>query len=455
MSITPSSDKSVREAYSADASGLHLVPELVGRPESVEEIVEIVRQATADRTPITCAGAQTSTTAASITDKGMLLSLRSLDRISAIDEETKTIRVEPGALVGEIKRTAAAAGLLFAPDPTSEEESTIGGAIACNASGARTFKYGATRKHVQALKVVMASGEMMEFRRTNLEKNTVGYAFAHDPIDWFIGSEGTLGIVVEAELALLPLPTHVVGLAVFFGTEEAALSFVVAARESRTVTPRCIEYFDDQAIGIARAAAHGEMLPDGAKAMIYVEEEVRDDLDSTLGEWSDLIQSTVTDFEPLVFDGEARLREARQIRHSIPSTMNERGTRHSNAGGRKVSTDWAVPYRKVAEAIRIARELAAEHEIGQAVIYGHAGNGHPHQNFIARDMRELATIEVVVEQTLRHVLALGGTVAAEHGIGKIKRRWLPLQMNGLQIAMMTAVKRELDPFGILAPGNIL
>jgi FAD/FMN-containing dehydrogenase len=455
VSITPSSDKSVREAYSADASGLHLVPELVGRPESVEEVVEIVRQATADRTPITCAGAQTSTTAASITDKGMLLSLRSLDRISAIDEETKTIRVEPGALVGEIKRTAAAAGLLFAPDPTSEEESTIGGAIACNASGARTFKYGATRKHVQALKVVMASGEMMEFRRTNLEKNTVGYAFAHDPIDWFIGSEGTLGIVVEAELALLPLPTHVVGLAVFFGTEEAALSFVVAARESRTVTPRCIEYFDDQAIGIARAAAHGEMLPDGAKAMVYVEEEVRDDLDSTLGEWSDLIQSTVTDFDPLVFDGEARLREARQIRHSIPSTMNERGTKYSGAGGRKVSTDWAVPYRKVAEAIRIARELAVEHQIGQAVIYGHAGNGHPHQNFIARDVRELATIEVVVEQTLRHVLALGGTVAAEHGIGKIKRRWLPLQMNGLQIAMMTAVKRELDPFGILAPGNIL
>ena len=455
MSVTPSSDKSVREAYSADASGLHLVPEVVGRPESVDEVVEIVRQAMTDRTPITCAGAQTSTTAASISDRGMILSLRSLDRISAIDEEARTVRVEPGALVGEIKRTAAAAGLLFAPDPTSEEESTIGGAIACNASGARTFKYGATRKHVQALKVVMASGEAMEFRRTNLEKNTVGYAFAHDPIDWFIGSEGTLGIVVEAELALMPLPAHVVGLAVFFNTEEAALSFVVAARESRTVAPRCIEYFDDQAIGIARTSAHGEILPAGAMAMVYVEEEVGDDLDSTLGEWSDLIESIVTDFDPLVFDGEARLKEARQIRHSIPSTMNERGTRHRDAGGRKVSTDWAVPYRKVAEAIQTARGLAAENGIEQAVIYGHAGNGHPHQNFIARDARELATIEVVVEQTLRHVLALGGTVAAEHGIGKIKRRWLPLQMNGLQIAMMTAVKRELDPLGILAPGNIL
>jgi FAD/FMN-containing dehydrogenase len=364
--------------------------------------------------------------------------------------------VEPGALVGGIKKTAAAAGLLFAPDPTSEEESTIGGAIACNASGARTFKYGATRRHVQALKVIMASGELMEFRRTNLEKNTVGYAFAHDPIDWFIGSEGTLGIVVEAELALLPLPARVVGLAVFFAMEEDALKFVVSARESRSVAPRCIEYFDKKAVEIASATASGGTLPSGAGAMVYVEEEVADDdLDATLGRWGEVIEAATTDFESLVFDGEARLREARKIRHSVPSTMNERGGRYREAGGRKVSTDWAVPYRALAEAIRIARELAAERGIEQAVMYGHAGNGHPHQNFIARDTKELTTIEEVVEKTLKQVLALGGTVAAEHGIGKIKRRWLPLQMNRLQIAMMTAVKRELDPLGILAPGNIL
>lgn len=455
MTVSLSSDKAVREAYEADASGLHLVPELVARPESAAEIIELVRQAATDQTAITCAGAQTSTTAASITDEGMLLSLRSLDHISAIDERARTVTVGAGALVGEIKRVAAASGLLFAPDPTSEEESTIGGAIACNASGARTFKYGATRKHVQGLKVVLASGELAEFRRTNLEKNTVGYAFAHDPIDWFIGSEGTLGIIVEAELALLPLPTHVVGLALFFGAELEALRFVVEIRESRTVSPRCIEYFDDQAIDIARVTAAGGIMPDGAAAMVYVEEEISDDLDSTLGKWGDVIDSFASDFDPLVFDGEARLREARRIRHSVPSTMNDRGGRYREAGGRKVSTDWAVPYNKLAEAIRNARALAAERRIEQAVIYGHAGNGHPHQNFIARSAQELATIEEIVEQTLRQVLALGGTVAAEHGIGKIKRKWLPLQMNPLQIAMMTAVKRELDPLGILAPGNIL
>jgi FAD/FMN-containing dehydrogenase len=454
VSIGLSSDKSVRDAYEADASGLHLVPDLVARPESVDDVIEVVRKAASDRTPITCAGAQTSTTGASITDKGILLSLLSLDRISPPDEKGRTINVEPGALVGEIKRTAAAAGLLFAPDPTSEEESTIGGAIACNASGARTFKYGATRRHVRALKVVMASGELIEFRRPDLEKNTVGYAFAHDPIDWFIGSEGTLGIIVEAELSLLPLPHHVVGLAVLFRAERDALNFVIAARESPRLSARCIEYFDGPAIEIARSASAG-LIPPDATGMVYVEEEISDELDSTLVRWIELIETMGADFEPLVFDGEARLREARRIRHSIPTTMNERGNSFRNSGGRKVSTDWAVPYRRLPEAIETARSLVSEAGIDEPVIYGHAGNGHPHQNFVARDARELAAIEAVVEETLRRVLALGGTVAAEHGIGKIKRRWLPLQMNALQISMMTAVKTALDPLGLLAPGNIL
>ena len=143
------------------------------------------------------------------------------------------------------------------------------------------------------------------------------------------------------------------------------------------------------------------------------------------------------------------------MRHSVPATMNERGGRHLPAGGRKVSTDWAVPYARLGEAIQAARSIAADNDVQQPVIYGHAGNGHPHQNFVAQNREELSTIEKAVEQTLRTVLGLGGTVAAEHGIGKLKRRWLPLQMNALQIAMMAAVKRELDPHGLLAPGNIL
>lgn len=454
MTIELLSDKGVRHAYEADASGLRLLPDFVARPASAKEVVEVMRRARMDKIPVTCAGAQSSTTAASITDRGILLSLRGLDTISDVDEGARTIRVGPGAFVADVKRRAAAAGLLFPPDPTSEEESTVGGAISCNASGARTYKYGATRRYVQALTVVMASGELKEFRRPNLEKNTVGYAFAHDPIDWFIGSEGTLGIVVGAELSLLPLPAEVVGLALFFGAEDEALRFVIAARENRDVSPRCIEYFDDLALEIARESPTGSALPSNAKGMVYVEEEITDEADAALGRWAEFVGES-SEIEPLVFQGEAKLREARQFRHSIPATMNERGGRHRQAGGRKVSTDWAVPYRRLPEAVASARGFARDAGIAQPVIYGHAGNGHPHQNFIARDSSELSTIEGVVEQTLERVLSFGGTVAAEHGIGKIKRRWLPLQMNALQIAMMTAVKNELDPQRLLAPGNIL
>ena len=455
MSTGISSDRSVREAYETDASGLHLLPDLVARPETIDDVVEVVKRAATDRMPVTCAGAQTSTTAASITDKGLLLSLRGLASIGDVDTAARSIRVGPGALLGEIKRATAAAGLLFAPDPTSEEESTIGGAIACNASGARTYKYGATRKHVRALRVVLANGDIAEFRRTELEKNTVGYAFAHDPIDWFIGSEGTLGIIVEAELSLLPLPARVVGLAIPFQAESDALDFVITARESSRVVPRCIEFFDSLALEIARQSEETVRWPEGSSAMVYVEEEISADLDEALGSWIELLEGTPTAMEPLVFDGEARLRLARRFRHSVPATMNERGGKLRGAGGRKLSTDWAVPYRKLGNAITSARELATSRGIEQPVIYGHAGNGHPHQNFLARDPREVTTIEEVIEETLRVVLSLGGTVAAEHGIGKIKRRWLPLQMNPLQVSMMTAVKRELDPLGILAPGNIL
>jgi FAD/FMN-containing dehydrogenase len=124
------------------------------------------------------------------------------------------------------------------------------------------------------------------------------------------------------------------------------------------------------------------------------------------------------------------------------------------AGGRKLSTDWAVPYRRLPDAIVEARSLADRAGIEQAVIYGHAGSGHPHQNFVARDAAEREAVEHVIEATLHHVVSIGGTVSAEHGIGKLKRRWLPLQATRAQLGVMRAVKRELDPEGILAPGNI-
>jgi FAD/FMN-containing dehydrogenase len=359
-------------------------------------------------------------------------------------------------IVADLKRACAAEGLLLPLDPTSEEECTVGGAVACNASGARSLRYGATRPHVRALTVALADGSIVELRRPSLEKNTVGYALAHDPVDWFVGSEGTLGVVVEVELGLLPLPEQVIGLAIPFATEQDALAFIVAARESRSVHPRCLEFFDRRALAIAREAESTPGWAQDADAFVYVEEVAPQGSAPALDEWLELAEQkgALTD-DVNVYEGEASLREARRVRHAVPATMNERGSLRRPHGGRKVSTDWAVPYARLGEMLARARALADSAGIEQAVTYGHAGNGHPHQNFIAHDADELRRIESVVELTLREVIAMGGTVAAEHGIGKIKRKWLPLQMSALQVRAMQAVKRELDPAGILAPGNVL
>lgn len=457
-------DADVRRAYARDASGLELVPAAVARPTTIDEVEALLRECVTDRTPVTPAGAQSSTTGASITDRGLLLSLRSLSAIGEADTDSRTIRAGAGALVADVRRAAEAAGMLFTPDPTSEEESTIGGAIACNASGARSLRYGATRPHVRALTVLLANGETLELRRPTLEKNTVGYPMAHDPVDWFIGSEGTLGIVLDAELSLLPLPAMVLGLAIPFPLESDALAFVVAARRSTNVHPRCLEFFDVRAMRIVRLAEGAIGWAASAEAMVYVEEtgaEPGDEggagsLDAVLDAWLALSEAhRAMESEIRVYDSPSSLRDARRLRHSIPATMNERGANYRAAGGRKVSTDWAVPYPRLADALRTARAIADAHGVEQAVAYGHAGNGHPHQNFIARDADELRRIETVVEATLREVLAMGGTVAAEHGIGKLKRRWLPMQATATQLRMMRAIKAELDPLGLLAPGNVL
>jgi glycolate oxidase len=455
MTISITTDLAIRTAYETDASGLHLTPDAVARPSTVEEVVEILRMASRNGSAVTMAGGQTSTTGASITDKGILLSMRGLDRIIDVDVSARTARVQPGIFVGDLKRAVAEEGLLFAPDPTSEDECTVGGAIACNASGARTYRYGATRQHVRSLRVALVSGEIIEVKRSLLEKNTVGYALAHDPIDWFIGSEGTLGVIVEAELALLPRPTGVVGIAIPFPSEQSALGFIVAARESLSVSPRCLEYFDHLAFAIARQADAGSHWGNDGDSMVYIEQIFENDLDDILNAWLELAEAHGARDDLRVYSSDAELRQARKIRHAIPATMNELGAQQWSAGGRKVSTDWAVPYRRLGEAITVAREIAQRHGVEQAVIYGHAGNGHPHQNFIAHNSTELEAIERVIEETLRYIISIGGTVAAEHGIGKLKRRWLPLQMSPLQIGVMRAVKKELDPNGILSPGNIL
>jgi glycolate oxidase len=195
-----------------------------------------------------------------------------------------------------------------------------------------------------------------------------------------------------------------------------------------------------------------------ATALVYLEQAVNaaDDTDAALDHWLALGESFGVDAADIAVYAEATaLRDARRFRHAVPAHMNERGSARRPHGGRKVSTDWAVPYRRLAEAIEGARRFADAHGVAQAVTYGHAGNGHPHQNFIASDPDELRKINGVVDETIKMVLGLGGTVAAEHGLGKLKRHWLRVQLTPAQLSVMQAIKNALDPLGLFAPGNVL
>src|SRR6185312_6076657 len=162
------------------------------------------------------------------------------------------------------------------------------------------------------------------------------------------------------------------------------------------------------------------------KSLVYLEQELDEtNADLLLDGWLALAESHGAASDDIdVYDDAAALRNARRFRHAVPTFMNERGAARRPYGGRKVSTDWAVPYPRLPDALDAARRAADAHGVSQAVSYGHAGNGHPHQNFIANDAEELWRINAVVDETIRHVLTLGGTVAAEHGLGKLKRHWL-------------------------------
>ncbi len=280
-------------------------------------------------------------------------------------------------------------------------------------------------------------------------------------MDWIVGSEGTLGVVVEAELSLVRRPEHEIGLAIPFAAESAALAFVVAAREASDgdapLRAQCLEFFDGAALSIARDHIGSPQWMDGAASIVYLEQELDGgDADALLDGWLALAESHgATAAEIAVYDDAAALRDARRFRHAVPAFMNEKGALRRAYGGRKVSTDWAVPYHKLQIALDAARAAADAHGVEHAVTYGHAGNGHPHQNFIARDGDELVKINAVVDQTIQNILTLGGTVAAEHGLGKLKRKWLQVQLSSTQLAVMHALKQTLDPRGMFAPGNVL
>jgi len=424
-----------------DASGYPGNAEQVFSPESEEQVVEILKRANAERIPITIMGALTGVTGGAAPEGGWGLSPAKLRKLEI--GHGKAI-AGPGTLLREVQSAAAASGQFYAPDPT-ENTSSIGGNIATNASGSRSFRYGATREHVLALRVALLDGRVIEVRRgepidfevpqlplPRTTKHSAGYRLAPgmDFVDLFIGNEGTLGVVTQAELKLLPAPGEILGGVVFFLSDEAALDAV--DRWRGTPGLRMLEYLDDKSL---------RMMDMTHAAALLVEIEGDADLDLT-----DALES-----ESWFAISAADRERFRQFRHALPERVNARIRR---SGFMKLSTDYAVPLDKNREILDVYRSKLNKAVGDSFVIFGHIGDAHLHINTFSDSPEHFAAAKAVTTDLARDAVSVGGTVGAEHGLGKRKAHLLEIQYLPAEIEAMRAVKRRFDPDWILGRGTL-
>jgi D-lactate dehydrogenase (cytochrome) len=442
-------DPAILSGYLSDASNLKGHAELLFRPRSAEEVAEAVRFCQERAIPLTVTARRTSTTGAPVPQGGALLSTERLDRVIADDE------VEGGVLLGAYQAGIEARGRFFPPDPTSRNECSIGGAIACNASGARTFRYGPTRPWIEAVEIVTPTGEIRELtRETPLPapvplwnepavKTAAGWFPATNHLDLLIGSEGTLGVVTRARLRLIPLPAHVLGLFAYFPTREAMLGFVAGAKAvaGTPVEPRCIEYFDGRSLALIRGR-----LPDvpDADSAIFLEIEHADE-EPPLDAWFELLAAHDALLDAtLVASDDATRAKLHAVRHALPAGVNEIIARN---GVQKVGTDFAVPDVAFPEMLD-----AYDQPDMDTVCFGHIGNNHLHLNFLPKNAEELAEARRRYLALAKRAVALGGTVSAEHGIGRLKKAHLALMVAPEVVDGWRRLKREVDPNWILGRG---
>ena len=415
-----------------DASGYAGSPERILTPASESEVVAILAEASVAGIAVTAGGAWTGLTGGSVPASGWSLSLAKLNQIEV---HQGYALCGAGVLLRDLQIAAAGTKQFYAPDPT-ETSASLGGTIATNASGSRSFLYGSTRRHIRALRVVLMGGGVLDLHRGVVPpkpavKNTAGFCMDGEEIDWFIGSEGTLGVIVRAEVALLPVPESLFAGVVFFAKDEEALSVVDVWRGVPGL--RMLEYLDGPSL---RMMAD---VPGEAEAALLVECE---------GEgWYPDAGLDASWFAA----GTADRERFRRFRHSLPEAVNGVMRRR---GLKKLGSDFAVPVERNREMLAFCREHLEREFPGQFVIFGHIGDAHLHVNILPESQQEWNRAHDLMSVFARHAVELGGTVSAEHGLGKNKKHYLPLQYSGAEIDAMRALKTRFDPQWLLGPGTL-
>jgi glycolate oxidase len=436
------SDPDRLEPYARDESDLgRFPPDVAVLAVTTEEVREVLAVAARHRVPVVPVAARTGKSGGSLAlHGGIALSLERMNRILDIRPEDLTARVEPGVVTGALQAEVERHGLFYPPDPNSLDTCTIGGNIAENAGGPRALKYGVTREYVLGLTVVLPTGEVLRTGRRTI-KGVAGY----DLTALFVGSEGTLGVVTEATLKLLPRPAHVATALVCFAdvaTAARAVSRVLA----QGVVPRCLELIDDVSV---QAVAKGSpfRLPPGAGAALLVETD-GNDADQVLAEMARVAGAVQGEAagEVLVAQNEAQRRDIWETRKYLSVSLRQ-------LHPLKLSEDVAVPRSRIPEMVSRSREIGRRHGLLVAT-YGHAGDGNLHANVLFDREDERPRVEAAAAEILRAAVDLGGTITGEHGVGLAKRDFLECEQGAELVAVQRRLKAMFDPLGILNPGKI-
>jgi D-lactate dehydrogenase (cytochrome) len=481
------SDPAAIQGFLEDTSNLK-----IGRtpgvffPETFEEVAGLLRSAGPDRKRYTIAGNGTGTTGGRIPVGDYVIAMHRLNSIGSIvpvSENLASLRVQGGTLLEAIQAKVESEGWFYPPDPT-EKLCFIGSTIANNSSGARSLKYGPTRNHIRSITVALPQGDIIEiargqypvgesdtfslelpfagrisFRRPaysipETSKHNAGYFSkpGMDLIDLFIGSEGTLGIILEAELQLIRIPPKVIACLVYFIDIDSLFSFVGEAKKGAGgVRPRAIELFDEHSLSFLRESYPD--VPAGKKGAIYFEQETGDDEEvRDLEAWLNLMEScgAVSESSWVALDRDEQ-EKLRNFRHDLPALVNEWLSRQQES---KISTDMAVPDNRFRELFDLYRNTC-EREGFTYIIFGHIGNAHVHLNILPRNRDEFLRAKDLYRTFVSETLAMGGTLSAEHGIGKLKTEYLQEMYGEEGIREMARVKKVFDPYLVLNIGNII
>ncbi|MDP2599589.1 MAG: FAD-binding oxidoreductase [Deltaproteobacteria bacterium] len=446
------------EHYSQDTM-MQATPDAVLRARDVQEIKEVLQYCNAEKIPVTFCGSQTSMTGASVAGEGLLVSTEKLEKIHDIGTlyGCHYATAEPGIIISDLKKKAAEEGFFYPPSPTSQDNARLGATVSTNATGKDSLKYGTTRKYIREIKVLLADGSEKIFSRTPEEPipdalNRAGYfTSSNNPLDWFIGGEGTLGFIYEVTVDLIPKPLHFFSGLAPFPDFFSAIDFVVSCVTEGKMSPRALELIDNEALSYMKTHPS---FPQGLKeahTLIYFKQEYKDeaDFERVLSLWLPKLAE-----ETLIATADKQQEEMRLWRHHIPSSLNEHWRKFWNRGGGKIGSDWWVPIKKLKEMMQYVQKTGKELGLPY-MTYAHVGMGHPHVNYLCKNGEEKCRAEAVLLQCCRKAVTFGGGVCGEHGLGKLHRNLLPIQCTKNEIGRMQAIKKEFDPNWILGRGNML